>query len=65
MTSILDSPKYFWKYVSLKNKTSRLPKGLFLDTINSDSDLESANLFKEFFKSVYDTNNNVNMPVNK
>lgn len=63
--SILDNPRYFWKFISTKNNNCRLPKNMFLENTESKNNTESADLFKKFFMSVYETHNNVNISHNE
>ena len=63
--NIQDNPKKFWSFYSVKTKTSKLPLAIKNDA-NSKSfvtdSLEKANLFNDYFKSVFGKPNNEPVP---
>lgn len=61
---INDDPKYFWRYLSLKNKTNKIPLYMTLYDKLSDNCYDSSNLFRKFFGDIYDTFVGVDIPIN-
>lgn len=47
------NPKQFWKYINRKRKSSGFPDVMNLDNRTARTDHEKANLFADFFESVY------------
>jgi len=52
-TRIQADPKQFYDFVNAKRKSSGFPSQLTLDDISSSSDNSAADLFADFFSSVY------------
>ena len=63
--NIQDNPKKFWSFYSVKTKTRKLPLAIKNDE-NSNSlvtdSLEKANLFNDYFNSVFSKPNNEPVP---
>lgn len=45
--------KQFWSYVNSKRRSNDIPNTLSLDNVNADMGPDAANLFAEYFSSVY------------
>jgi len=47
--------KAFWNFVNAKRSTKGIPNCLHLNEIKANNDTDGANLFAEFFQSVFST----------
>jgi hypothetical protein len=56
------NPKRFWNLVNSNNKASGFPKEMELDQKKAVSDSEKANLFNDFFTSVFNLNEATSLP---
>lgn len=60
--SINSNPRAFWTYINDHKKTYSLPNILRYNGETSNTGLEAANLFADFFSTVYTLNNNPRVP---
>ena len=51
---IRSNPKSFWSLINRYKKDTGLPTSMYLGDTNSNSNTDSAELFREFFSSVYE-----------
>lgn len=58
--SLSKNIKHFWRYVhDLKNNNDGLPRIMFFDSRTSDNPTQIANMFAEFFSSVFESTQNL------
>lgn len=55
-TDLQANPSSFWSYVNSKKRNKSIPSDVTYNNIRSNSTDEAANLFADFFKDVYETN---------
>ena len=53
--SLLDDPRYFWKYISNLRKGNNMPNNMYLNDRVSESERDIAELFACHFSNVYDS----------
>lgn len=68
--SFSENPRRFWDYVNSKKKSNRFPAKLYWGEREASTDIDKANLFADFFKSVHendmtDISNDVNIIINQ
>jgi len=52
---IISNPKYFWYWVNFNTKSHGIPNSVFLGNTTANNDAAIANLFSDYFSSVYNT----------
>jgi len=52
---IISNPKYFWNWVNFNTKSHGIPNSVFLGDTIANNGAAIANLFSDYFSSVYDT----------
>lgn len=52
-SNLKKNPKQFWNYVSLKKENNSLPSKMLFNGNHASSDVDKAELFASFFKSVF------------
>ncbi|CAI6359279.1 unnamed protein product [Macrosiphum euphorbiae] len=55
-SNLTSDPKSFWRYINGLKTNNCIPQTMMLEEKSSTGGPEVANLFKEFFSSVYSTN---------
>lgn len=53
--AIFEDPKFFWRYLQIKNKNLHFPKHMTYEDKKTDNNFDTANFFKNFFGRVYET----------
>lgn len=52
-SNLRHNPAAFWRHINDKRKTNGLPQKIKYNNVYARSDIEKANIFAEYFKSVY------------
>jgi len=52
-SSLSSYPRYFWSFIRISRSTSSIPANLVYNDSSSTNPVDAANLFSEFFSSIY------------
>lgn len=55
LSSVRGNPKAFWRHINGKQKYNSLPREMTYNNVTVSNDKDTANLFAQFFSSVYRT----------
>lgn len=58
LSSAKGNPRAFWRHINGKRKTNSFPKEMTYNNIKATNNMDMANLFAQFFSSVYRTHRN-------